>query len=827
MTATCYHCGQPVPPGFDRTVAILGQSRSMCCEGCAAVARAIVDNGLESFYAHRDAPAANPQDRIPAVLRDVELYDRPAVQRGFVRAAGEGGREAALILEGLQCAACAWLNEQHVRGLPGVLSFQVNYTTHRARVRWDPERIALSDVIRAIAAIGYAAHPYNAERSEAVFRRERSAALKRLAVAAFGMMQVMILAVALYAGEHQGMSEATTGFLRWMSLLFATPVVLYAAQPFFAGAWRDLRRRHAGMDVPIALALGSTFLASAWATFTQSGAVYFESATMFVFFLLLGRFLELEGRRKAGAALEAIDRLQPAMALRTREHAPDEWVETAALEPGDTVRVRPGDACPADGVVVDAAASVDEALLTGEGRPVTRLAGESVVAGAVNRGAPFRMRVERLGADGTLGWIQSLLERGQGEKPAIARLAERGTGWFVLAVLLLTATVGGIWTAIQPADAFWVMLAMLVISCPCALALATPVALTASIGALTRQGVLISRGHALETLAAADHVVLDKTGSLTEGAPVLESVVTDGLGRDSAVRIAAALEQGSEHPLAHAFRGAPETGAAQRIETVPGRGIEGTVDGVRYRLGREDYVGAWAPGAELPAGDPAPDATIIHLRGANGTGATFHVRDPLRAGAEAFVERLRRRGCAVTLLSGDSERAVRHVAGRLGIADWAANLTPVDKLERLQALQASGATVAVVGDGINDAPALGAAHVGVAMASGPAVTRSSADIIFTGQDLAVLGATVDRARQTLRIIRQNIGWAIGYNALALPVAALGWVSPWLAALGMSVSSLVVVLNALRLAGDERDGLAGAPTRRDPVPAGTIAEVEHG
>lgn len=815
MSAACYHCAQPIPEGFDRRVAILGAERPMCCEGCAAVAQAIVDHDLEAFYTHRDAPSANPEQQIPAALRDVELYDRPTVQRSFARDSGEGDREAALILEGLQCAACAWLNERHVASLPGVHAFQVNYTTHRARVRWDPERISLSEILKAIVAIGYAAHPYDAEGGEAVFRRERSRALKRLAVAGFGMMQVMILAVALYAGEHHGISEATVAFLRWMSLLFATPVVLYAAQPFFAGAWRDLRQRRAGMDVPIALALGSTYLASAWATFTWSGEVYFESVTMFAFFLLLGRFLELEGRRKAGAAVESIAQLQPALALRVGADGADDWVDAVALEAGDTVRVRPGDTVPADGTLLDNWADLDESLLTGESRPVTRQGGEPVVAGAINRGSPFRLRVQKVGAEGTLGWIQSLLERGQSEKPAIARLAERGTGWFVMAVLVLTASVGAAWTLVRPEDAFWVMLAMLVISCPCALALATPVALTASIGALTRQGVLVTRGHALETLAAVDRVVLDKTGTLTEGQPSLAGVSCQGMPRAEALRIAAALERDSEHPVALAFRrAAQDAPCAEDVQTVPGHGIEGRVAGRGYRVGNRDFVAGGALAPLSPPTDWPADATIICLQRDDGAGAIFKLRDRLRPGARELVTALREQGCALTLMSGDGQGPVEDIARQLGIDEWWAGLDPAGKLAQLSAYQERGETVAVVGDGINDAPAVSAAHVGIAMANGPALSRSSADVVFAGQNLALLAGVFARARRTLRVIHQNIVWAIGYNVIALPVAALGWVTPWLAALGMSLSSLLVVLNALRLT-------EGAPSR--PALAGTPLE----
>lgn len=803
----CYHCGQPIPPGVTLQVTIDGQARPMCCAGCQAVAQAIVDNHLTDYYRYRTDAAQTAEDLVPQELRDLSFYDHPELQRSFVHAEEGDVREAALILEGITCAACVWLNERHVGSLPGVLEFRVNYSTHRARLRWDDSRIHLSQILEAIAAIGYYAHPFDPGRQEAVYQRERGAALRRLAVAGIGAMQVMMLAVALYIGESDETQGEMMQFLRWVSLVLTTPVVFYSGSTFLVSAWRDLRRRRFGMDVPVSLAILSTYFASTWATLTHSGQVYFESVTMFVFFLLAGRFLEMGVRQRAGQATEAINRLLPPMATRLGEDG-DELVSVHDLEPGDRVRIRPGETVPADGTVVDGRSSIDESMLTGESLPRARAPGEPLTGGTLNVESPLIMRVERVGEDTTLSAIQRLLERAQTERPRLARLAEQGTGWFVSIVLLLTAIVGFVWWQWIDADrAFWVVVAMLVATCPCALALATPVAITAATGALMREGLLTTRGHALETLSQVTDIVFDKTGTLTEGR--LSLVGVEPLGaRDEAAcrRLAAILEQDSEHPVARVLaRGEAGTIRAQGLTASPGHGLEGAIDGERLRIGSPRFV------QELAGDDPAqqarldalvaahPEATLVLLGSAQGLLAAFLLADRLREDAVETVARLQALGLRVHLYSGDAPATVSVIAKRLGIERQAGQLTPADKLERVRALQGEGAVVAMVGDGVNDAPVLSQAQVSVAMAEGTQLAHASADMVLYSRRLAPLAGAVQKARATVRIIRQNYAWALGYNGVALPVAAVGLLTPWLAALGMSLSSLLVVVNALRLA----------------------------
>ncbi|WP_412852296.1 heavy metal translocating P-type ATPase [Ectothiorhodospira shaposhnikovii] len=808
----CFHCGLPVPAGSDFSLTVDGEIRGFCCPGCRAVAAAIIDAGLGDYYRHRTEKAGAPPD--PAAALDaLALYDSEQVQRGFVHVTPGNLREASLMLEGIVCAACVWLSERHVQSLPGVVSFAVNYSTHRARVRWDQSRISLSAILRAITEIGYRAHPFDPGRQEAVFRKERDRALRRLAVAGLGMMQVMMIAVALWLGHGVPGQEDMMQFLRWVAMLVAAPVVFYAGAGFFVSAWRDLRRRRLGMDVPVALAIGSTFVASAWATMTgHPEHVYFESVTMFVFFLLTGRYLEMAARQRAGQATESLGRLLPAVATRVGDDG-DEEVPVTELLPGDRVRIRPGAPVPADGVVLSGTSSVDESLLTGESLPRRRATGDALVGGTVNVESPLVMRVDQVGQDTVLSSIQRLLERAQTEKPPMALLAERGTGGFVAAVLLLTLVTGLVWWLwVDPARAFWVMVTMLVVSCPCALALATPAAITAATGALTGRGLLTARGQALEHLAGITDVVFDKTGTLTEGRLSLRKVAVLGdVDEAGCLEYARILEAGSEHPVGRVFQrvgssGGPssaEAAAAGEVRAHPGRGMEGVIRGRRLRIGAPDFVREL--GADTQA-DPRlvrlaeqwPHGGHVVLGDDQGLLAAFVLEDRTRPDALEAVAGLKARGITVHLFSGDAPAAVSFLARQLGIEDARGGLSPADKLTALEALQSAGRTVAMVGDGVNDAPVLSKAHVSVAMAGGTQLAQSGADMILYRDQPGVLPAGLDKARETVAVIRQNIRWAIGYNALALPVAAAGLLTPWLAALGMSLSSLLVVVNALRL-----------------------------
>ena len=793
----CFHCGLPVPDGAHYPIKFEGETRPACCRGCQAVAQTIIDSGQGAYYAHRTALPATPQ-QAEAELAQLGLYDLPEIQESFVRTEAENIREAALILENIVCAACIWLNERHIAGLPGVLSVEINYATRRARVRWDNDRIQLSAILKAVSDIGYIAHPFDPGRSDDIYKRERNTAIKRLAIAGLGMMQVMMYALPTYTATD--MTDDIRLLMRWASLILTIPVVVYSAWPFFIGAWRDFRRRSLGMDVPVALGIGTAFAASVYATFSGHGEVYYDSVAMFVFLLLAGRFLEMNARRRAGAAVEELVKLIPAVTTRLPDWpARDEvQVPVARLAVGDHVLVRPGETLPADGVVIEGDSAVSEAMLTGESLPVSKTVHSMVVGGSLNQASPLVVRVDKLGADTRLASIVRLLDRAQSEKPRIGQLADRAAAWFVGLLLLITVAVGLVWYAIDPSKVLWIVVSILVVTCPCALGLATPAALTTATGRLTRLGLLTTRGHALETLARATDLVFDKTGTLTHGRLSVRRVVPlDGRSEREAGMLAAALEAGSEHPIAKALREVAAPAAiASQIRNTPGRGVEGTIDGRVYRLGAP----AFAVASGLPPTPPEPGggASWVALAEGGELIAWFALADTPRADAPVALAALQKQGLRLHLVSGDAAGAVQAIAQQLGIAEWHAGALPEDKLAYVNALQQQGRIVAMVGDGINDAPVLAGAQVSIAMGEGADVAQAAADMVMLGSRLVTLSEGVALARKTRRIIRQNLGWALGYNLIAIPAAALGHVTPWIAGIGMSASSLLVVLNALRL-----------------------------
>ncbi|MDP2792878.1 MAG: heavy metal translocating P-type ATPase [Sulfurisoma sp.] len=810
--ANCYHCGLPVPSGADLSVEIDGAPREMCCAGCQAVARAIVANNLTEYYRHRDALPESPREAMPMELQELGLFDHPEVQKNFVRPVGEHEREAALILEGITCSACVWLNEAHIARQEGVTAVDINYATRRARVRWDERRIKLSQILAAIAAIGYRAHPYDTLRSEQLARKERRAALWRLFVAGFGMMQVMMYAVPVYLAGGD-MTPEIEQLMRWASFVLTLPVILYSAAPFFVSAWRDLKLGRVGMDVPVALGVGAAFAASTWATLIAAGEVYFDSVTMFVFFLLSGRYLEMMARQKAVRGIEALARAIPAFCSRLPRY-PEmeaERIPVAEVGVGDTVLVKPGEVIPVDGTVLAGESSADESLLTGESRPVAKFVGAAVVGGSVNVASPLVLRVDKVGEGTRLATIQRLMERAAAEKPRMVVMADRIAARFVVTLLILAVVTAVVWWNIDASRALWVFVAVLVVSCPCALSLATPAALTVATGAMARHGVLVTRGHAIETLARATHIVFDKTGTLTEGRPRVMDMLALGTQDVAEARaLAAALEAGSEHPIGRALREAAavppaptfSSPAVSELLARTGRGVEGKIDGRVLRIGTLAYV------AELH-GRPEPGeatawaeegATVVALGDAAGWIALFRLEDAARAGSAAAIAALLEQGFEVSMLSGDAPGAVAKMAAGLGIAEARGAMTPEDKHAAIKALQDGGAVVAMVGDGVNDAPVLAQAHVSIAMGSGTELARGQADVVLLSDAPVQLAQGIALARRTLRVIRQNLAWAFAYNVLAIPLAMAGWVTPWMAGIGMSASSLLVVMNALRLQG---------------------------
>jgi len=792
--AACWHCGEPLP-GHDAPVAVVaGIAHAVCCHGCRAAAEWIDQLGLADYYRLRSAPA---ERAVPAAAIEGEAaaWARPELARHVVRELGGGLQETLVLVDGLRCSACVWLIESVLGTVPGVDRVQVNASARRARIVWNGDRCSLTPILAALAHAGYRALPLDAAALDDSRRRESRAMLKQLIVAGFGAMQAMMYASALYLGAFDGIDTSTRDLLRWFGLLVATPVVFYAARPFFAGAARSLAARRLGMDVPVALAIALVYAASVLEAVRGGAEVYFDSVSMFVFFLLIGRYLEMRSRHRAGDLGDALARLTPAFADRCLDDGSLQRVGAVELAPGDCVHVAEGGIVPADGVLIGASCRVDEALWSGESAPLSKRRGDVLVAGSVIVEGPARLRVERIGAQTLLAGVAALAARASTERPRLARAGDRAAASFVARILTLAAITAVGWSLVDPPRAFAATLAVLVVSCPCAFALAVPAALTRALGILARHGVLVVHPDAIEQLASATHVVFDKTGTLTRPELQLERVEVFGTcDRAHAFALAAALARGSRHPAAEAIAHAAASSSmlvAEDVRAEAGSGLEGVVDGRRLRLGRADFA--------LATATPPPmfDEAVV-LADERGPIAAFHLGERLRDGARAAIDALKVGGLDIEIASGDAPGKVARVAAQLGIARWNARLRPADKLARLAALREHGACVVAVGDGVNDAPVLAGADVAIALASGAELAQASSDIVLVGARLDVLAQARKVACEAMAILRQNQRWALGYNLCVVPLAALGCVPPWLAAIGMSASSLFVVLNALRI-----------------------------
>jgi Cu2+-exporting ATPase len=782
LPEACFHCGEPVPAKGGARAPVGGVERAFCCGGCEAAAAWIDGAGLAGYYRARTAPARVPE---PAASAAFSGWDEPA----FVAAhcsERAGRRATTLVVEGIRCAACAWLIERALQGVPGAASVSVNAATSRLALEWDPRATPLSHLVALLARLGYRVHCPARDDARAA-AAERRTSLKRLAFAGLGAMQAMMLSEALYFGAGE-LDLATRDFFRWVNFLVATPVVFYSGWPFLAGALRQLRLRAPGMDLLVAVSVLLAWTASVVETLRGGEAVYYDAAVMFIFFLLAARHLESEARRRATAALDVLARAQPELALRIDAAGREQTVAVSAVEPGDRLRVRAGGAVPVDGVLQDAPAELDESFITGESRAVAHAPGELLLAGSIALGSPLELRASRAARESTIARLAELAARAQAERPRAARIADRVAGVFVVAMLVVAALVGLAWGWIEPARALSVTLAVLAATCPCALALAVPAAIAAAQAAFARQGALVLDPDAVESLAGADTIVFDKTGTLTTGRPRLAALEAFGAPRDEALADAAALERGVHHPLAAVFRPFDDGRAASRVRVRTGQGIEGRIGGQARRIGTRRFA----------TGEPRDDEGLWLGDGRRAL-ARFDCADAPRPGAAEALAALRDSGIALEILSGDSPARVASLASQLGVHAWRARCRPAAKLGRVQKLRAEGRRVVMVGDGVNDAAVLAGADVAIALADGAALAQASASVVLAGRDIARLPALFETARRARRVIRQNLGWAITYNGLALPLAALGVVAPWLAALGMSVSSLVVTLNALRLA----------------------------
>lgn len=913
LAGHCFHCGDPVPqPPFHAE--ILGKSREMCCMGCQLASQSIVEAGLEQYYLDRSE--INRTASLPTQLNRLEVYDHDEIKSQFVYAQ-DGLSVAELSVNNLRCAACTWLIESRLDELEGIRQCQVNLTSQRMRVIWDESKLPISRILAVINEIGYEAKPYRQDTHEAMLARHNNQMILRLGIAALGSMQAMMYAVALYFGEYSDMLIFQRDFLRWVSLFVSTPVFFYAAIPFFTSAWSAIRTRQVNMDVPVSVALIITFFASLYATMTGQGETYYDSVSMFVFFLLAGRYIEHNARLKAATMANDLVVVEPVLVQKIAEdkaaarrilqqleqntltqagiekksadtsnlvdtlsvsdaslpstasampnfmqsmdanvsqitsqiaqdwqrkrhqssvasqsHADEleekQMVTAHSLQVGDIIMVEAGSEIISDGVLLSPTATVSQSLLTGEGDLILKTQGDYIVGGAQNDSQPFEMLVTALPEDSQIGLIDRLMNRAMSEKPKLAQQADKLARWFVARILVLSVLVFVGWYIVEPSQAIWATVAVLVATCPCALSLATPIALTVATNRLASYGFLTTRGHTLQTLAEITHVAFDKTGTLTYGKPNLLNIeltashhaiarscadkdrnLTSSEQKDEVLAIAAALEVGSRHPIAHALLTAAyqlHLPATQNLQHYPAGGVEAMIDGILYRIGHIDFALDNAKvNADLSIDletHRASSAVVLSCQQNQSASwqalACFYFNDKIRDSAKAMLDTLKASGIEAVMLTGDPSPQALVMAQSLGMQSAYNGLSPTDKVNHIQQLQAKGAVVLMVGDGINDAPVLAAADVSTSIAGAADLAQVSSDSIILNGQIEAITAAKRIADKAERIIKQNFRWALTYNGIVLIPAALGYVPPWLAAIGMSLSSLFVVLNALRL-----------------------------
>ncbi|MBF0416544.1 MAG: heavy metal translocating P-type ATPase [Magnetococcales bacterium] len=796
----CYHCGLTA----EGQSVLRHDGKTFCCQGCLGAFRLIHQAGLAAYYDQRSEHFTGFQ-AIPDIK--ATFWEDDSFQKEMVQDIAGGLKEVHLLLEGIHCAACVWLNEQILRRIPGVVSAQVNFANYRATVRWDPGQTTLSHVIASLTRIGYKAHPYDATRVEQVHRARNRALMLRLIVAGFGAANIMMIAVALYSGTLQGMEESYRIFFHWVSLILATPVVFYSGSSFFQGAWQGIRTGHLTMDFSIAVGAGITYAASLWALLGGSGKIYFDSVTLFVFALLLGRYLESAARRKAAGTLERVAEFQPRSIQVVREGV-EQALPLAALKVGDAIIVRPGEQIAVDGIVIEGHTSVDESLLTGESVPVEKKIGSSVIGGSINGEGAIHVRVQNIGGNTTLAKIVATVLAAQASRNLSYGLAERLAPWFTGAIVILALVTFVIWWGVDPSQALENAVSVLIITCPCALGLATPAALLVACGTAAQKGVLLRDPATLERLAMIDHIVLDKTGVVTEGRPrVTRYAPVAGIDQRQLLSQSAAVERYSEHPLGRAIlRSCEEQGwgplpAATDATIQPGMGLSARVDGCTTRVGRREFVleeGTY-PDFLPPPLDGARPVTWIACSVDYRPWGWLGLEDTIKEDAKATIATLQKGGLSMTLLSGDRAEVVAWTAARVAIREHHGGVLPEDKLQFIRTLQAGGTRVAMVGDGLNDAPALALADVGMAAREATDLSVETSDVILLNRGLGSVAFIVNLAKSTVRVIRENLWFSLGYNLITIPLAMAGWVTPLLAAIAMPLSSLAVVANALRLA----------------------------
>ncbi|PTC00757.1 copper-translocating P-type ATPase [Thalassospira xiamenensis] len=807
VSTPCFHCLQPIPLGVDIRVQVNGVSQPMCCHGCQAVAGTIDAHGLTHFYRFRDTSNPAQVELVPEELKALEAYDNPELQQRFVATTDTTRKQITLSVDGMTCSACAWLIEREVLRCAGVIQVQVNATTERVTIQWHDDQVKLSTLLQAIHQIGYKALPFQQDTAEQEFVRKRKAYVKRLGVAGIATMQVMMIAVGLYFGAVTDLTAELELFLWWVSLGFATPVILYSAQPFYLSALRSIQANQPNMDVPVSIALLGAYGASAYATVSQQGDVYFESVSMFTFFLLTGRYVELLAKQRAISVAANLVKLLPAIAERELVDGRTEQVLVQQLQVGDCIRVKPGATIPVDGELLSLSAQVNESLLTGESRPVTKASADQVLAGSINQNQAITIKVTATQQQTVLASIVAMQDSALASKPKLARMADKIAKAFVWRLLIVAGLTFLTWSFIDADKAFWVTLSVLVATCPCALSLAAPTAVTGAIHRLNRAALLLRNGDVIEDIDHIKTIVFDKTGTLTTGQfsilsqhnyAIAASTHSKTFSVDDIHACVAAMEGYSEHPLARPLRALNTRPAASQdlltqIENHPGQGLSAVHNQLgTLRLGSLAWIQAWHP--EFMPNDPQANVVLASTQQVL---AEFNVQDELRPDAKDTIAELQQQGYKVVILTGDQGHRTQPIAASLGITQYFSDCKPADKLQQLQQLQ-SQAPVMMIGDGINDGPVLAQANLSMSFANAADLAKTSADAISLTGKLSHVLHLLDTGHQCRKIMKQNLVWALIYNISILPIAMAGFVTPYIAAIGMSLSSLLVLANSLRL-----------------------------
>ncbi len=802
LPTKCFHCGDKVPQNSNWQVLWKGIQRPMCCPGCEAVCETIIESGLEEYYLHRENKPLKPEVLIPDELKRLAAFNQPEISAVFTQFE-ENKQQATFYIEGMTCAACAWLIEKKVSKLAFVDNISVNAISNMANICWYSEETNsktsekqqnpsshMGDILSAIQSAGYSAKPLLSEQIAKQHKNYQKDLLKRLGVAGLGMMQVMMFAVGLYSGAFLGIEQKYQTFLTWISWLVATPVVFYSAMPFFRAAFNNLKSFDLGMNVPVSIAIGSAYFTSSYHTFVGKGEVYFDSAVMFTFFLLIGRFLQSRAGWRASET-NLSSGLATAPSVQTKVAGEWQYIPTSDVKCGDTILVPAGETIAVDGIITKGVSSISTAIINGEFEPKRFSPGDEVLAASINQSQPIEIRCTAVGID---RFIEKLSKRQQqvlAEKPKIVSLADKLSHWFVLFVLSVAILSAVYWSIYSPQDAFWITLSVLVVSCPCALSLATPAAMTAAIARASKIGFLINKPEFLEQLTHNQWIAFDKTGTLTSGMlSVTEvEVLQKNATKQDILSIAAALESSSVHPIAKAIRNSTTMPIHQQVtqrEEIIGKGVLGVIDGNHYSLGHFQ---------NLIDTDLRKHIVVIKNQQLM---ARIFISDPFREEAKSTISALSKLTYKIAILSGDPSIKKSTLEQNFKVDEVLLAASAEDKLNWVADKQNQSEKVIMIGDGLNDSPVLAQANVSIAMSQGAALSKISSDAVLLNGNLSNLLKLLQLSAKTTKVIRQNLSWAALYNVVTIPLAASGLIAPWLAAIGMSLSSLFVVLNALTL-----------------------------